>query len=81
MKKTICDKCEKEFSKKIIEELGYDLCKPCYNDFMVVVKDFFTEDNNKEPGKLKKIINKIARQEDLETPAYLRKKQKNKNLD
>ena len=78
MKKTICDKCKEEFSKKIMEEYGYDLCKSCHNDFMIAVKDFFVKDDNKEPGKLKRIINKMLPQEDLDTPAYLRKKQRNK---
>jgi hypothetical protein len=77
MKKYICDKCKEEFSKKIVEELGYDLCKSCHSDFLNVAKDFITKADNKEPGKLKRIINKISRQEDLETPAYLRKKQRN----
>ena len=78
MKKYTCDKCKEEFSKKIIEEHGYDLCKSCHGDFMIVVKDFVTKDDNKEPGKIKRIINKILPQEDLDTPAYLRKKQRNK---
>jgi hypothetical protein len=78
MKKYICDKCEEEFSKEIIEEHGYDLCKSCHNGFMAVVKDFFTKDDNREPGKLKKLINKMVPQEDIDVPAYLRKNQRNK---
>lgn len=72
MKKVICDKCKKEFSKSILEECGYDICKNCHSKFMSVVNNFFTEEESEDKGG--NIITRIFTREDLDTPAYLRKK-------
>jgi hypothetical protein len=76
MKKYICDKCKKEFSKNILEECGYDICKSCHNKFISVVRDFFIEEESEDKGS--NIITRIFTREDIDTPAYLRKKKTNK---